>query len=212
MATELKRRGRHLLVGAVAVSSVAGLLAASTEAADSDSASRYPYDPVCAWGRIADGRGMLVRCLTRTESEALQKRSAGSPQATGTPPGDAGTPARDSAAPVGAQQLLEVTVGPVLAENGKLPAAARKLQSAQARFAQCVAQHGGLAASTGEVRVRFLVRERGRAEGVGVTRRRSVSKAAAQCIADVVDRRYVGLPDVPIVAATLVVKFERQTK
>jgi hypothetical protein len=212
IATKLKRRRRLLLASAAAVPPMLGLLTASTEAADSANASRYPYDPVCAWGRIADGRGMLVRCLTRTESESLRTRSPDSPQAPVAGGSNAAAPAPAAAAPAGAAQRLQVAVGPVLVENGKLPAAERKLQSAEARFMQCVTQHGGLAGSAGEVRVRFLVRERGRAEGVGVTRRRSVSKSAAQCIADVVDRRDVGLPDVPIVAATLVVKFERQTK
>jgi hypothetical protein len=50
-----------------------------------------------------------------------------------------------------------------------------------------------------------LVRERGRAEGVAVKDRRGVSLVAAKCIADVIDRRYVGYPAAPIVGATLTI-------
>jgi hypothetical protein len=64
-----------------------------------------------------------------------------------------------------------------------------------------------LQARAGEVRVRFLVRERGRAEGVAVARNQGVSLEAAQCIADVVDRRLVGVPEAPLVGATLVVEL-----
>jgi hypothetical protein len=36
-----------------------------------------------------------------------------------------------------------------------------------------------------------------------VQARRGVSQKAAKCIAEVVDRRYVGFPEAPIVGATL---------
>jgi len=167
-------------------------------------ASRYPYDPVCDWGRVADGRGMLVRCLSQAESASLRK-AASSPPASGQPE-QPGVP------PAAADTGVEATVGPVVVESGGLPEAERKLQTAKQRFAQCVEQNGGLTRADGEVQVKFLVRERGRAEGVQVAKWRSMSKSAAQCVADVVDRRSVGLPDAPIVAATLTVKFKRQTR
>ena len=212
MTMEIAKQ-KKIAIGALGMALALGSLQSSSEAADRADATRYPYDPVCAWGRIADGRGMLVRCLTRVEAQALPTKSA---KAGGS--GRSAAKARDARATeaprssAGREQGLEVTVGPVLVEQGTLKAAERKLRDAADRYVQCVKQHGGLTRKEGEVRVRFLVRERGRAEGVGVFKRRSVNQAAARCIADVVDRRYVGLPDAPLVAATLVIKFRRQAK
>src|SRR3954471_20606428 len=44
---------------------------------------RYPYDPACPWGRIGNGKGLIVRCLSEAEAQALR---------SGTLPGVAGTP------------------------------------------------------------------------------------------------------------------------
>ena len=200
------RTFKRIMVGLGALV-VLGGVETSSHAAPPAVASRYPYDPVCEWGRLADGRGMLIRCLTRAEAASL--KGAGSAAAAPTPTrAPSGTPATASTSS-GAKQKLAVTVGPVHAEHGQLPEAVRKLKRAEDRFRACVTDNGGLTRRQGEVQVRFLVRERGRAEGVSVSKRRSLSAAAAKCVADVVDRRSVGLPEAPIVAATLVVQFEQ---
>ena len=189
---------------------VLGGMQTSSRAAPRAAASRYPYDPVCEWGRLADGRGMLLRCLTRAEAASLKGAgsAAAAPPAARAPAGTS-----DAApAPSSANERLVVTVGPVQAEHGQLPQAVSKLKRAEDRFLACVRDNGGLTRKEGEVHVRFLVRERGRAEGVSVAKRRSLSAAAAKCVADVVDRRSVGLPEAPLVAATLVVKFERLSR
>ncbi len=49
--------------------------------------------------------------------------------------------------------------------------------------------------------------ERGRAEGVTVKERAGLSLAAAKCVANVVDRRFVGYPAAPIVGADLTIDF-----
>lgn len=211
IATRTVAKCRIGALGAGAVAVALGAVSVGTEAAERADASRYPYDPVCGWGRIANGRGMLVRCISKQEALALRGKSAAAktngPQQSAA---RSATSAQQSApTPADVQPRVGVTVGPVLVESGKLPAAERKLRAAEDRFAKCVEQHGGLTRPEGEVRVRFLVRGRGRAEGVGVSKRRSVSEAAARCIAAVVDRRHVGLPDAEIVAATLVVKLRQ---
>jgi hypothetical protein len=174
---------------------------ASARADDPDKANRYPYDPVCSWGRIADGRGMLVRCMQQGEAEALLAgKPAAAPSPTDQPP-DPSPPAEE--------EKLTMEVGPVQVDSGTLPLALKKLKVPADRYLQCVEKHGGVSKQEGEVHVRFLVRERGRAEGAVVKTRKAVSEEAAACIADVVDRRFVGHPDVPIVGATLVVKFSK---
>lgn len=97
------------------------------------------------------------------------------------------------------------SVGPAIADAGDLPVAGKQLGSTSAneKYIQCVNRHGGLTAKRAKVVVRFLVRERGRAEGVGVKSHSGMSMPAAQCIADVVNLRYVGYPAAPIVGATI---------
>jgi hypothetical protein len=98
-------------------------------------------------------------------------------------------------------------VGPAQADTGELPEAQVQLGKVPDRYVQCVNGNGGLEGPEGKVTVRFLVRERGRAEGVSVKDRQGVSLAAAKCVAEVVDRRFVGYPAAPIVGATLSIVF-----
>ncbi len=187
---------------------------------------RYPYDPACAWGRISNGKGLIVRCLSESEAQTLRSGalpvaatatpSAAPPAASVTPPAptastevaeaDAGAPAP----PTTSDEKLDVTVGPVTADSGTLGIG--KLGAARDRYVKCVKDNGGLSEKEGEVQVRFLLRQRGRAEGVSVAKRTAVSAEAARCVSDIVDRRYVGVPEAPIVGATVVIKFAKASK
>jgi hypothetical protein len=198
---------------------------------------RYPYDPACAWGRVGNGKGMVVRCISEDEAKALRSTPvaatpAAKPAAPVTPnvasttkPSAEPTPAPSSttteAAPDAAAEpepapstdadaALEVVVGPVTADEGTLGVG--KLGQPKDKYQACVQKNGGLSGKTGEVQVRFLVRGRGVAEGVSVAKRTNLSKEAAQCVADVVDRRRVGTPESPMVGATVLVKFTKLDK
>jgi hypothetical protein len=182
---------------------VALTAAASAEPNPAD-ANRYPYDPVCAWGRIANGRGMLVRCIERTEADALLARVTTAATATSTaapipPP----PPAPE------AEQSLSARLVRVLVDEGKLSIAEKKLDVPRDRYVDCVKKNGGLSAERAEVHVRFLVRARGRAEGVSVAKKSGLAAKAAACIADVVDRRPVGTPAAPMVGATAIIEIKR---
>ena len=201
-------------------------------------------DAVCPWGRLADGHGALVRCLTRGRGDfdfagsaardagrasqnlppsnrlrsswhrarcaALGPRRPGMLRRTLRPtrrtfpaPGPADPSAgKDSAA-------FTIELGPVVPDTGSLPDAKKSLNKARDRFLTCT-KAGGFSPDGGEVELRFLVLGRGRAEGVSVHKRDGVSSAADKCLADVVDRRYVGYPDGPEVGATLVVTMKRK--
>lgn len=188
---------------------------------------RYPYDPACPWGRIGNGKGLIVRCLSEAEAQALRTgalpaavpssapvASTAPLAASSTPPvpttevaeADAGAPA----SPTNTDEKLDVTVGPVTADSGTLGIG--KLGAARDKYVKCVKDNGGLQEKEGEVQVRFLLRQRGRAEGVSVAKRVAVSAEAARCVSDIVDRRYVGVPDSPIVGATVVIKFAKAGK
>jgi hypothetical protein len=170
-------------------------------AAAEDNPERYPYDPVCPWGRLADGHGMLIRCLEPGEATALLERASTKSPA----PSPSAPPAASKPAPSGT--LAVSNIGPVQADSGELPLAVKKLSLAKDRYVECVRTHGGLSDKNARVVVRFLVRERGRAEGVSVKSHQGMSVEAAKCIADVVDRRYVGYPAAPLVGATIPIEL-----
>ncbi len=194
---------------------------------------RYPYDPACPWGRIGNGKGLIVRCLSEAEAQALRSgtvavspspTSAAAPIASAsssvsappaaaappTPPTDVTDADAGAVNPAPSDEKLDVTVGPVTADSGTLGIG--KLGAARDRYVKCVSDNGGLKDKEGEVQVRFLLRQRGRAEGVSVAKRSGVSAEAARCVSDVVDRRYVGVPEAPIVGATVVIKFAKAGK
>ena len=248
-----------------------GALARPSSAADKDRS----VDVTCAWGRLSDGKGRLLRCLTRDEATRLRDAapgpvalpvavpvaaSAGVPVAPATVPGAPSPPPPSSLAlsgpppvlpavapsvqplaakalaatpptmavapapiepslpapapvtPPAAESELTADVGPVVADEGALPDALKSLRKVKERYAECIDRNGGLTAERGEVELRFLVQGKGRAEGVSVKKRRGVGEAAAKCVADVVDRRYVGYPEAPAVGASVVVAITKKKR
>lgn len=194
---------------------------------------RYPYDPACAWGRVGNGKGMVVRCISEDEAKVLRSAAAAptakpapttSPSVSSAKPAPEPSPAPSSTTPEAAPEptpdpeptpsdtdaALDVSVGPVTADEGTLGVG--KLGAPKDKYAACVQKNGGLSGKTGEVSVRFLVRAKGVAEGVSVAKRSNLSKEAAQCVAEVIDRRRVGTPESPMVGATVVVKFTKLDK
>lgn len=219
----MKHRGLAALLGLAALATGAVAVAEAEDAL----LKRYPFDPACPWGRVGNGKGMVVRCIAEDEAKALRAAKP-APVAPAVPggkaPGDpavATPPATPELSPDAAGEptepadpdpdaALEVTVGPVTAEEGTLGIG--KLGQPKDKYAACVQKNGGLTGKTGEVAVRFLVRGKGIAEGVSVSKRTNISKEAAQCVADVVDRRRVGTPESPMVGATVLVKFTKLDK
>lgn len=157
---------------------------------------------------------MMVRCLESGEAKSLlQVQGPAKVAESGAPapaaPPVASEPAVAKPSAVSGKVVVE-SIGPAVADAGDLPLAGSKLSSAKDKYVQCVAQNGGLSAKQGKVVVRFLVRERGRAEGVSVKSHSGMSAAAAQCIAEVVNLRYVGYPAAPIVGATIPILLSTQ--
>jgi len=155
---------------------------------------------------------MLLRCLQPAEASQLLASQV-APGANPVPSkGDNQGPGSSTVGPVAtaavkSKGLSLSRIGPAQADAGELPLAAKKLSLAEDKIVACVEANGGLTADPGRVVLRFLVRERGRAEGVTVKSSVGISKKAADCIATVVDRRYVGYPAAPIVGATLPIEL-----
>src|SRR5687768_15395824 len=188
----MKRTSQRIFVASlVGGLSVLGAAAAFSESVES-LLRRYPYDPACVWGRISNGKGMIVRCLTEQEANGMAAQSPPSAAApAASTPATTPEPAETSAAETAPSSAgkFEITVGPVVADKGELGVG--KLGAPKDKYQKCIEDNGGLKADKGEVHIRFLVRSKGIAEGVSVQKRINVSTEAARCIADVVDRRRV---------------------
>lgn len=204
---------KKLLFAAASIGVGAVLGVVAGRPVQAQEASRYPYDPVCPWGRIANGSGMLVRCLV--ESEANQLLSSSPPPAS-TAKASASTSASTAAAPSASAPATPITaqdislkIGPITPDQGSLPQAEKKLSAAKEKLIACLVDNGGIEKDSAEVHVRFLISDRGRAEGVSVQKKSGLGPKAASCVADVVDRRSVGTPEVSMVGATAVFKFSR---
>src|SRR3954462_763703 len=72
---------------------------------------RYPYDPACAWGRVGNGKGMVVRCISEDEAKSLRAAPIATPAAA--KPAAATTPASPTkpaeGAPAPASTATETT-------------------------------------------------------------------------------------------------------
>lgn len=143
----------------------------------------------------------MLRCLTEKEAVEL-----GAPRRPGIPPSP--EPAAQTPAPV----ALDVTLGPVKAEKGEFPEAIQSLGKANSRYIECVEKNGGLSKDSGKVDVKFLVRGRGRAEGASVKKAAGMTDTAAKCIADVVDRRFVGYPESEMVGAVITITVRKKSQ
>ncbi len=182
--TPKRRSGRLLTAASLGLASIAACAGAaptgSAQAAwtpdpDADPAARAPAQklpadagppqtsgpdaaPRCPYGALEDPHRGFVRCLLPDERDAgwLPPPPQGDvppaepPRAE--PPGDAGP--RGAAPP-------SVEIGAPEFANGKVTRVERsRWGKASADLARCVADHGGLVADTGSVKVQFLVRNR----------------------------------------------------
>lgn len=177
-----------------------------TGVADPQTEARYPFDPACPWGRLSNGKGMLHRCIS--EAEAVQLAAA----VKTTPPQGALPEAKPTSKPEPAAEPepatseksapVSVTLAAIKADDGAMGFG--KLAKPMDRYRECIEENGGLTTGKGQVVLTFLVRaEFVRAEGVEVKKFSGVSKKAARCLADVVDRRQTGAPSVPMTGVEL---------
>jgi hypothetical protein len=209
----MQRTSQRFLVSTLGFAALGLVAAAALSESVESLVRRYPYDPACLWGRVSNGKGTIVRCLSEQEAASLAPVANALPAAPASVPAPvtatalSAAPATTAVAPDASAKpgRYEVTIGPVTADHGELPLG--KLGQPKDRYLKCLDDNGGLRGDSGEVHVRFLVRSKGIAEGVSVQKRVNVSAEAARCVSEVVDRRHVGTPEDPLVGATVLVKF-----
>jgi hypothetical protein len=104
----------------------------------------------------------------------------------------------------------DVEVGAPKLTGGTVQSLDEALAKTRDAVAQCVAQNGGLSGDAGRIDVQFLLRERGRAEGVEVPKAVKVSEAAARCVQKLLKNRWIGMPSAEPVAVAFTYKIKRR--
>ncbi len=186
--------------------------------------------PKCPHGALEDPHRGFIRCLRPDEVDAGWLPPAPQPEPpandAGTdaaPPPDAGPPDAAPEKPAPEKPVPEkpapvpekpqpppmVTVVAPKFEGGEVPRAEKFVNDQLEGIAKCVATNGGLEGKTGSVKVTFLVRARGRAEGVEVATRKGINDDAASCIRLLLKNKAVGAPSADPVGVTVTFKLER---
>ena len=178
----------------------ADALARRARASDDAGPPADDAGPRCPYGELSDPHRGFVRCLLPDE------RDAGwlPPPPQGDAPAEApkAEPPKDRAA----RPTLEI--GAPSFENGQVTKVERSLSKASAELAGCVAEHGGITGDAGTMKVQFLVRSRGRAEGVEVLTSRGVSAEASACVRVLLKNKAIGAPSADPVGVTVVLTFK----
>jgi hypothetical protein len=174
----------------------------AADAGDDDAATRCPN------GALEDPHRGFVRCLAPGEADAgwLPPPPQPAPAEDAGADGgavDAAADAAPDAAPAVAGPPPSVEWSPPVYENGEVPRLEKALKSASHEVARCVAEHGGLGGASGTVKVQFLVRARGRAEGVEVVSAKGVGAEAASCIRLALKNKAIGSPTADPVGVTV---------
>jgi hypothetical protein len=157
----------------------------------------------CVNGTVLDGHSGQERC--RRDDE-LPREPDGGAEADAGAPSDAGREPDGADASDAAAPPPMVTVGPPVFEGGDVPNLDKLLAKLASDVGRCVADAGGLSAKSGRLELTFLVRARGRAEGVEVQRVKGAPEAAGACVQKLLKNRRVGTPSEDPVGVT--VSFE----
>jgi hypothetical protein len=157
--------------------------------------------PRCPYGALEDPHRGFVRCLLPDERDAGWLPP---PPQNEPPPPD---PPRDAGASAPSGPLPSVEIGAPKFENGEVTKVEKSLGKASPDLARCVADHGGLSGDA-TVKIQFLVRSRGRAEGVEVASAKGVSGEAAACVRQVLKNRAIGAPTADPVGVTVTIAFK----
>ena len=77
-------------------------------------------------------------------------------------------------------------------------------------MAECVATEGGLKSQSARLKVMFLVRARGRAEGLIVSSARNIPPKVVRCITKLIESQPVGTPSNDPVGVTALIELKEK--
>ncbi len=102
-----------------------------------------------------------------------------------------------------------VEIGSPAFENGQVPRTEKALAKLSDAIGKCVADHGGLSAATGSMKLTFLdSRPRTLHEGVEVQSAKNVSADAKDCVRLLLKNKAIGAPSADPVGVTVELRFK----
>ncbi|MBI5533175.1 MAG: hypothetical protein HY898_10690 [Deltaproteobacteria bacterium] len=223
-AERKKRRKGHTArdAGVAAVDARAPRPHASAPAAPAPAASNAGL--TCYYGKEVDGHSGKERCLapeeldpplhilvdTRTLAEELGMLHGPEPESdAGAGASDAGEDedGGDDGETSGGYKARVVSVS---FENGAVGRAQGSLKKLAKKMADCVVDEGGLKSQSARLKLMFLVRARGRAEGLIVASARNIPPKVVRCITKVIENQPVGTPSNDPVGVTALIELKEK--
>jgi hypothetical protein len=92
-------------------------------------------------------------------------------------------------------------------EGGDVPKAKERLEKLAKAAEKCVDTNGGLAATGATIKIQFLVRAAGIAEGVDVLEAKGLEAKPGKCVRDVFKKKAIGTPSSDPVGVTFTITF-----
>lgn len=184
---------------------------------------------LCYYGSVIDGHTGRERCLapeeldpplhvhpdTRALADQLGMLHGPEPASPDAGPiGDAEAPADDAESDGGdegtASGAFKARVVSVSFENGVIGRAHRSLKRVQGKMAECVDKEGGLKSQSARLKLLFLVRAQGRAEGLIVASSRNIPPKVVRCITKTIEHLPVGAPSNDPVGVTALIELKER--
>jgi len=174
--------------------------------------------PNCPNGALEDPHRGFVRCLNPEERDAgwlpppPQPEPDAGTDAAPPPEGPKEEKPKEPEPPKEPEKPAPppvVTVSAPKFEGGEVPRAEKFINANLEGIGKCIAQNGGLKANKGTLKVSFLVRARGRAEGVEIATQKNVSDEAASCVRLLLKNKAVGAPSSDPVGVTVTFTLEK---
>jgi hypothetical protein len=181
----------------------------------------------CYYGKEVDGHTGQERCLSPEELDPplqvvvdTSAHGGGAPSlhapelqadASVTSASDAAAEEEDDAGDEGGTSGdFKARVVSVSFENGVVGRAHGSLKKLSTKMAECVATEGGLKVQSARLKLMFLVRSRGRAEGMIVASARNVPPKVVRCITRAVEAHPIGTPSNEPVGVTALIELKRR--
>jgi len=226
-AERRKHRKGHHGRDARAATAAADGRAPRPKASVSPAAAASSSELTCYYGKEIDGHSGKERCLapeeldpplhilvdTRTLAEELGMLHGPEPQSDASVGAGADGGAEDDedggeeGAISGGYKARVVSVS---FENGAVGRAHGSLKKLAHKMADCVVDEGGLKSHSARLKLMFLVRARGRAEGLIVASARNIPPKVVRCITKVIENQPVGTPSNDPVGVTALIELKEK--
>jgi hypothetical protein len=145
---------------------------------------------------------------TRAIAERLGMMHDGEPDASVAFTSDAGDEEPDAPVEVPSKTGYKARVVRVSFENGAVGHVQKFLENKTDAMESCVADNGGLQRPATRLKLMFLVRPRGIAEGMIISSARNIPPRVVSCVKKLIEQQHVGTPSNDPVGVTVLLELK----